>query len=489
MTVENTLAQAPGDPTTTLGRLEALVRDGVLDASDLLVGDAVRARAGAWGWDGTDGCAADALVRPRTTEQLSSVLAVCHQLGQPVVTHGGVTGLVRGSIATAGEVVVSLERMNRIEKVDPIGQTLTVQAGCTLAQIQEAADAAGLKYGVDLGARGQCTIGGNIATNAGGNNVIRWGMTRQQVVGLEAVLADGTIVSDLRTMLKNNAGYDLKQLFIGTEGTLGIVTRAVLRLHPKPTTANTALLAVDDFDSLGRILQRAHCRLGSDLSAFEVMWQDFYRLVTTPPATNQPPLDGNHAHYVLVEALGSAPNNDAQRFGTFVVECMDDGLVADSVLATTAQDRQRLWNMRDDVEQLGRIAPFYTFDVSLAVNAMQGYIAQVERHLEERFGGDQKRPLHNLIFGHLGDGNLHFAIGVGSRAEADRLAIERAVYEPLGRVGGSVSAEHGVGLEKQPYLSITRSPAELSLMWTLKTALDPSNILNPGRVLPPETTQ
>ena len=444
----------------------------VLEPNDLLTGDAVRARAAASGWDGAEGCQARALVRPRTTEQVAHVVRICSELDQPIVTQGGVTGLVQGSVADAAEVVLSLERMTRIDDVDPLERAVTVEAGATLADVQEAAKAAGFVYAVDLGARAQCTIGGNIATNAGGNNVIRWGMTRQQVLGLEAVLADGTVVSDLSTMLKNNAGYDLKQLFIGTEGTLGIVTRAVLRLHTRPTSLQTALLALRDHESMHRLLDVAQRRLGADLAAFEVMWDDFYRLVTTPPAMGQPPIEHGYPLYVLLEAQGTSPDHDGERFRDAVLHCMDEGFVEDSVVAMSAKDRQRLWDLRDDVEQMSRIAPVRTFDVSLPLRHTETYVERVTRGIESRWPGG-----HVLTFGHLGDGNLHFAIGVGAGDESTIRAIEEAVYEPLAELGGSVSAEHGVGVEKQPYLHLTRDEAQIELMHTLKRALDPKNLL------------
>lgn len=454
--------------------------ESILAPEDLLQDEAVRARSAAWGWTGADGCQALAVARPRSTAEMAAVLEVCHRLDQPVVTHGGVTGLVHGSVAAGNELVISLDRMTAIESVDPLERALTVQAGATLESVQQAARAAGFCYAVDLGARGQCTIGGNIATNAGGNNVIRWGMTRQQVLGLEAVLADGTVISDLSTMLKNNAGYDLKQLFIGTEGTLGIVTRAVLRMHTLPTSFNTALLALPDHASMHEVLRVAQQRLGADLAAFEVLWESFYRLVTTPPAQGQPPLDHGFPLYVLLEAQGTSPESDGETFREAVLHCMDEGFVVDSVVAMSPKDRQRLWDLRDDVEQLARIAPFRTFDVSLPLRSTEEYVTRVTEGIHSRWPQG-----HVVTFGHVGDGNIHFAIGVGERGPEVTLAIEAAVYEPLADFGGSVSAEHGVGTEKQPYLHLTRDDRQIELMRTLKAALDPKNLLNPGRVLPP----
>ena len=453
---------------------------GLLLPQDVLEGEELAQRPAAWGHQAA--CAARLLLRPRDTTQVSRILAACHAAGQPVVVHGGQTGLVQGSVARSHEVVLSLERMTAIEELDATSSTLTAQAGATLESIQQAAESADLQFALDLGARGQCTIGGNIATNAGGNHVIKFGMTRAQVLGLEAVLADGTVVSDLSTMLKNNAGYDLKQLFIGSEGTLGVVTRAVLRLHPRARCVSTAFAAVEDFDRLTRFLAACRSGVGGDLAAFEVLWEGFYRLVTTSPARNAPPLEYGSPYYVIVEAYGSDPARDPESFAAVVGACIDDGTIVDSVLATTASERRRIWAMRDDVEQLARMAPIFTFDVSLPVATMETYVEEVGRALEERFESFQW-----VVFGHLGDGNLHLVVGVGDASKEARRAVERCVYEPLRPRAGSVSAEHGIGLEKQPYLSWTRGPAEIELMRTLKRALDPRGILNPGRVVPPES--
>ncbi|MCH5375618.1 MAG: FAD-binding oxidoreductase, partial [Planctomycetes bacterium] len=249
----------------------------IVGPGGILTGEDVSGRSDTWPPMG--GCKARAIVRPASTAEVSKILKLCHEHGQPIVTHGGLTGLVGGAIAAPHEIVLSLERMNRTEPVDTANRTVTVDAGVPLQTVQETAEEAGLLFPLDLGARGSATIGGTISTNAGGNGVIRYGMMREQLLGVEAVLADGTVISSLNNVIKNNTGYDLKQLFIGSEGTLGIVTRAVLRLRPLPRSNHTAFVAIEDFDRLTRFLQAMDSALGGTLSAFEVMWNDFYSLI------------------------------------------------------------------------------------------------------------------------------------------------------------------------------------------------------------------
>jgi FAD/FMN-containing dehydrogenase len=455
--------------STSTAVVEALVA--ALGADAVLTGDDVRQRqAGIWRRDTIQ---AKALVRPRTTEEVSTALRICHQHDQPVVAHGGLTGLVHSADTVADDVVISLERMNRIEQINPMDRTMVVQSGAILQTVQEAAEAAGLMFPLDLGGRGTATIGGNISTNAGGNRVIRYGMARDMVLGLEAVLADGTIVSSMNQMIKNNAGYDLKQLFIGTEGTLGIVTRAVLRVREQPRYQATLFVAVDEFGKLSRFLKHMDSALGGTLSAFEVMWNDFYTLVTTPPATNQPPIAQSYPYYVLVEAMGS----EESAVETALADAYDQALIADAVLAQSEAQRRQLWAMRDDVAQTSRKGPVITFDVSMPISTMEAYVSDVQRRLSE--GLDHPDC---YVFGHMGDGNLHIVVGAGKSTPSLRPQVETAVYEPLRAIGGSVSAEHGVGLEKKPYLEISRHPAEIDLMRTVKRALDPKGILNPGKI-------
>jgi FAD/FMN-containing dehydrogenase len=445
-----------------------------LGADCVLTGDDVRQRqAGIWRRDTIQ---AKALLRPRSTDAVSTALRICHAHDQTVVAHGGLTGLVESALTTPDDVALSLERMNRIESINATDRTMVVQSGAVLQTVQEQAEQAGLMFPLDLGGRGSCTIGGNISTNAGGNRVIRYGMTRDMVLGLEAVLADGTVVSAMNQMIKNNAGYDLKQLFIGSEGTLGVVTRAVLRLREIPRNQTTLFVAVDGFDRLPAFLKHMDRALGGTLSAFEVMWNEFYVLVTTSPAQNQPPLPQEYPFYVLVEAMGA----DEALVEAALTEAYEQSLICDAVLAQSESQRRQLWAMRDDVAQCFRDGPTIAFDVSLKISDMQAYVATVRDKLTDEFGAHRC-----YIFGHLGDGNLHLVVGPGTVTPEIRHRVEACVYEPLRAIGGSVSAEHGVGLEKKPYLEICRSPAEIALMRTLKHALDPKGLLNPGKIFDP----
>ncbi len=442
----------------------------------LLTGNDVRSRATSWADQSP--CQALALVRPASTEQVSQVLAACHAAGQPVVPMGGLTGLVKGCAAGPGEIGLLFDRLNRIENVDPIGRTMTLQAGVAVQTVQDEAEKHGLMYPVDFGARGSAQIGGSVATNAGGNGVIRYGMTRDSLLGLEAVLADGTVISSMNRMIKNNAAYDLKHLFVGSEGTLGVITRLVLRLREQPRSTQTALVACASFEHVISVLKHMDAALGGSLSAFEVMWNEFYRLVTTPPAKGTPPLAQDFPYYILLEASGGDAVRDQEQFEAALGEAVESGIVADAAMATSKAQRDAMWGLRDDVEQMFRMGMPVAFDVSLPLADMEAYVAEAVQRLEREWP-----EYRRFVFGHLGDGNLHLIVCGPPSLEA-RHGIERCVYEPLGKRNGSVSAEHGIGLEKQPWLPLSRSPAELELMRQLKQTLDPKGILNPGRVLP-----
>lgn len=426
-------------------------------------------------WRGQVPVRAALLLRPADTAQVALVVKACHAAGQPLVMHGGLTGLVHGADTGPDDLVLSLERMRSIESIDPLQRVAVVQAGVTLQALQEAADAAGLAFPLDLGARGSATLGGNASTNAGGNRVLRYGMTRELVLGLEVVLADGSVLPAMNRLIKNNSGYDLKHLFIGAEGTLGVITRLVLRLREKAARQDVALVALPSFDAVTGLLKHMDRHLGGALSAFEAMWPEFYELVTTPPAQGRPPLPHGAAFYVLVEAQGGP--GDGPRFAAALEAAADAGLVADAAIAQSQADVAAIWGLRDDVLQTGRFGAPLAFDVSLPIAAMPGYVDGVKDALHERY------PMaHAWVFGHLGDGNLHVVVSSNGLPEGARDGIEAIVYAPLRSLGGAVSAEHGIGLEKKRWLHLSRSTEEVALMRRLKAALDPRAILNPGRV-------
>ncbi len=449
--------------------VQALVA--ALPKGTVILGGAVTERsAGIWR---SDQIQAQVLVRPKTTEEVSCALRICHEHHQSVVPHGGLTGLVEGALTQPLDIVLSTERLNAIEEISASERTMVVQAGVMLQSVQEAAASEGLMFPLDLGSRGSCTLGGNLSTNAGGNRVIRYGMARDMVLGLEAVMADGTVISSMNRMIKNNAGYDLKQWFLGTEGTLGIITRAVLRCREEVTTAPTALVAINSFDALVAFLKQLDRGLAGNLSAFEVMWQNFYQLVTQPPAPNQRPLQDDAAYYVLIEAMGAAQ----EQLEAILEQALEAELIVDAVVSQSSQQTDQLWGLRDDVAQTFQFAPVFLFDVSLRLSEMARYVDAVNAGLAARFDAPK-----NFVLGHVGDGNLHFAIAVGGDSRGHREGVEAAVYEPLKAIQGSVSAEHGVGLEKKPYLHFVRDEAEIQLMRTIKAAMDPRGILNPGKI-------
>ena len=416
------------------------------------------------------------LVRPTTTEEVSEVLKLCNEAGQPVVCQGGLTGLVDGNTALPDEIILSLERMRTIEEIDPASSSMTVQAGVTLQTVQEAADEAGFFFPLDLGGRGSATLGGNISTNAGGNRVVRYGMARDMVLGLEAVQADGTVLSSLGKIIKDNAGYNLKHMFIGSEGTLGVVTRLVLRLRPKPASQQTAYLALDEFEKLPRLLNFCCSRSGGGLSAYEVMWQDYFELVLATPGAAQP-LPADYPYYVLMEVMGGDAAGDGDRFESMLAEAMENDLLVDAVIAKSEGERLAMWALRDDVESLDRWGPRVGFDVGLPIATMPDYLEEIDAPIVAQWP-ERRRA----VFGHLGDGNLHIVYAVGENGANVKKIIDDAVYLPLASRGGSVSAEHGIGLYKKDYLEVSRSAAEISLMRQLKSMMDPNNILNPGKI-------
>ncbi|QHW01561.1 FAD-binding protein [Spirosoma endbachense] len=431
-------------------------------------------------WRQTEHLNCLALLRPKTTEEVSKILRICNEFNQPVVPHGGLTNVVGGVVTKPDEIALSLERMNGIEEISVQNKTATVQAGVILQNLQTVLAENGQHFPLDLGAKGSCMIGGNIASNAGGLQALRYGVMRNLVLGVEVVLADGTIISSLNKMVKNNAGYDLKQLFIGSEGTLGIITRAVLKIDDLPKSKNTAFVAVESFEKANLLLQVAKKQLKNDLTTFELLWQDYYRLMTSPPSPYSPPLPQTYPFYVLMEALGQDADKDKILFDELLENWLQDGLIADAVIAQSQQELEKVWGIRENVDLIFSVhSPVFLFDVSLAISDMDDYIKKIRSDLQQVWPS-----LHFYAFGHMGDGNLHLFINCGTNDEETKHLVDAIVYQPLQQISGSITGEHGVGLEKKSWLYLTRTTEEIELMKTLKKALDPKGILNPGKLLP-----
>ncbi|SEK01957.1 FAD-binding oxidoreductase [Paraburkholderia diazotrophica] len=438
--------------------------------------DAAVAEAHAGDWSDAPRMRPRMTLLPRTPEDVARALRVLAKHRQAVVVQGGLTGLTGGATPQAGEVALSLARVNAIESFDRIGGTLTVQAGVPLEQLQTFVKAEGWFFPLDLGARGTCQIGGNAATNAGGNRVIRFGTMRELILGLEVALPDGTMLSMMNRVTKNTTGVDLKQLFIGSEGMLGVITRIVLKLEPKPSTANTALCAVASFDDAARLLKYLRARLAS-LSSFELMWQDFMS-AAMDIAHLKAPFGDAYPAYALVETLGESDDDDRRALEQSLERMLEEGIVQDVIIAQTIDHAKQLWAYRETVgELLSKLKPHAAFDIGIPMDRMERLVEDARASLSERF----PQQTH-LFFGHLGDGNLHLLSGPYADA-TDLLQVEELIYAAVSKAEGCISAEHGIGVIKGPFLHYSRSEPEIELMKKLKALLDPTGILNAGRVM------
>ncbi|MGV3548619.1 FAD-binding oxidoreductase [Rhizobium sp.] len=446
-----------------------------LDDATLLKGDAIPAKAR------SDASLSGrhmpiAYVRPTTVEQVSVALGICNVHQVPVVTQGGMTGLAGGANPVEGAVAISLDRLSGIEEIDTAAGTMTLKAGTVLEVAQKAAEEAGFLLPIDLGARGSCQIGGNIATNAGGIRVIRHGVTRDNILGLEAVLADGTVISSLNRLRKNNTGYDLKHLFVGSEGTLGVITRAVIRLQPLPVGKATALVALLNYDNAVQLLARAQAGLVG-LTAFEIMWDSYVSFSSQGEGITL--FDRSHPFSVIIEQSGT-PDNDALE--TFLGAMFEEGLIEDALIAQSEKESRQFWAVREGAAY-DRLPHLINFDVSIAIGRLGDFAAACEQALREKYP-----DAHIAFFGHMGDSNLHIAVSVGASDEATLHHVDEITYGVVRDFGGSISAEHGIGVLKRDFLDYSRSPEELALMHAIKKTLDPHGILNPGKVLPPPGT-
>lgn len=425
------------------------------------------------------------LLKPATTEQVSAILTICHETGTAIVPQGGNTGLVGAQIPLHGEVLLSLKRMNRIRALDVPGMTLTAEAGVTLKQAQDAAAGRQLLFPLSLGSEGSCTIGGNISTNAGGNHVLRYGMMRALVLGLEVVLADGRVLPMLKSLHKDNTGYDLKQLFIGAEGTLGIVTAASLRLFPHPAQMVTALTAVPSPEAALALLGHMQARTGGLLSSFELVSRPTLEMVLRHIPGTRDPLSEPSPWYVLMEVSGGAGASLEVLTQSALEEAAASEFLTDAVVAQNQAQARSFWHMRETISEAEkREGVSIKHDISVPVASIPAFIAEATAVVVKKFPG--ARP---ICFGHMGDGNLHFNFSTPSGQDAAFAAqwdeMQLTVHDIVKHYSGSISAEHGIGQMKRDLLPRYKSSEELDAMRALKHAFDPKNILNPGKTVPP----
>ncbi|MBV5291591.1 MAG: FAD-binding oxidoreductase [Curvibacter lanceolatus] len=430
-----------------------------------------------------------AVVLPASTEEVSQVMALCHAHAVRVVPQGGNTSLMGGAVPepNSGAIVLNLRRMNRVLAVDTVNDTLTLQAGVTLSGARAAADEAKRLFPLRIGSEGSCQIGGNLATNAGGTAVLRYGNMRDLVLGIEAVLPDGRIYASLRGLRKDNTGYDLKQLFIGSEGTLGIITAAVLKLYPQPRAVSAAFVAVSDPRAAVQLLGLAKQLAGPQVTAFELVSADAMALVCDYLGGARPPLAGQPAWMVLMEfsSTGEQAALDAQL--TQVLEAgMEQGWVHDAALAASLSDVQAFWRLREEISDAQtRTGGSIKCDVSVPLSDIPAFIDAASRQVQALAPGSRM-----VIYGHMGDGNVHFnPLRPADTPARDYLehhysAVSHAVDQLVHHLHGSISAEHGIGVAKRDDLRLYKSEVELALMWQVKRALDPQGLLNPGKMLP-----
>ncbi len=438
-------------------------------------------------WRGQYQSRARAVIRPARTAAVSRALTLTHRHRVPVIPLGGNTGHVGGGVGSGAEVILSTERLTAIRALDADNDTATVEAGVILSDLQTAALGADRFFPLSLGAEGSCRIGGNIATNAGGVAVLKYGTTRDLVLGLEVVLADGQVWDGLNALRKNNTGYDLKQLFIGAEGTLGVITAAVVKLFPKPRQVATALVGLADPRQALGLLHRARARTGDRITAFELMPRVLTDLaVARVPGTAPPPEDGAGCPwYALIEATSPAPGEDlAPSLETALAEALEDGTLQTATPAPSLSARAAFWRLREAIVEAQRaIGPGVKHDISVPVARMPGFITETTNALA------QIAPDATVFaFGHLGDGNIHFNLGAADpdarrRVIANQDRLTRFVHDRVVAAGGAISAEHGIGLMKCRELAERKAPVELAMMRAVKAALDPDGLMNPGKVI------
>lgn len=428
--------------------------------------------------------AARVVILPRTTEEVCRAVRLCAAADVPVVPQGGNTGLVGGAVAGRGEVLISLKRMNRILEVDSINFTMTVEAGVVLETVQHAADAENCLFPLSLGAEGSCQIGGNISSNAGGINVLRYGSMRDLVLGLEVVLPDGTLWSGLRSLHKDNAGYALRHLFIGAEGTLGIVTRAVLKLFPKPLDVQTVLCGLGSVEDAVKLLAMVRTRMGDVVTAFELM-SSFSLDLACRHGDSPHPFEQRYPWFVLLELSGSQTDRALREMLEVALEdALEGAVINDAVIAESLEQAATFWRLRERIPEAQKFeGASIKHDISVPRSQIPKFVEEAEAAIGEALPGTRI-----CAFGHLGDGNLHYNLSVPEGAD-DRAFVARTaqmndiVHGIAVKLGGSISAEHGIGLLKREELLRYKDSVELDLMRKLKAAIDPLGIMNPGKII------
>jgi FAD/FMN-containing dehydrogenase len=424
------------------------------------------------------------LLKPATTAEVSAILAICNETKTAIVPQGGNTGLVGGQIPFGGEVLLSLERMNKVRHADAQANTLTVEAGVILANVQRAADEIDRLFPLSLASEGSCTIGGNLSTNAGGVNVLRYGNARELVLGLEVVLADGRVLEMTRGLRKDNTGYDLKQMFLGAEGTLGIITAAVLKLFPKPTQRATAFAALPDPAAALKVLSRLQSDTGGMISAFELLSRSGLELVLAHIPQTKDPLSAPSPWYVLIEATGAGTFNLEETLRVALSGAVEAEEITDAAIANSDAQAKALWRPRESMsEAQKREGASIKHDISLPLARIPAFVDVAIAAVTKAMPGVRPVP-----FGHLGDGNLHFNFSFPKGGDQDAFVarweeIARIVHDLVNQYGGSISAEHGVGVMKRDEIVRYKSAAEIETMRALKRTFDPKNILNPGKVV------
>lgn len=429
------------------------------------------------------------VIRPKTTQEVSDIIRYCNEKRIAVVPQGGNTGLVGGSVPVEDEVVISTASMNKVRSFDEVSGTLVCDAGCILEALDREIGAKGYMMPLDLGAKGSCHIGGNVATNAGGLRFLRYGSLHGNVLGLEVVLPNGEILDGLSTLRKDNTGFDLKQLFIGSEGSIGLITGVSIVTPRRPAAQNVAVFGLESFDDVQKVFGTVKSHCGEILSAFEFMDQDAFNLVVSHGIKD--PFEARHPFYVLIETSGSNKDHDDEKLSGLLEDLMESSSISDGVMAQDESQATNLWSLRESIaEAAGKKGAVYKYDLSMSIPKMN----ELVEHLRDRFrdagvlGAD--KPIRDVVgYGHIGDGNLHINIVAEAYTPETEALIEPYVYEWTSKVNGSISAEHGLGYMKAEKIGYTKSKTSVAYMQKIKHLFDPNGIFNPNKYLPSKPVQ